>query len=124
MVAWTTTSQPLIGSNSQEYVPKKGFHKWTPNKRCMQRQFGKRSSTGMVPSSTRALVVSSSCRSHTHVVNLSAPIVHLGVPQKGVQHMEFERCLPSLPGNRPFLLAARAELIAQVLAPGHPIGNR
>ena len=30
MVAWTTTSQPLIGSNSQEYVPKKGFHKWTP----------------------------------------------------------------------------------------------
>ena len=29
MVAWTTTSQPLIGSNSQEYVPKKGFHKWT-----------------------------------------------------------------------------------------------
>ena len=23
MVAWTTTSQPLIGSNSQEYVPKK-----------------------------------------------------------------------------------------------------
>ena len=31
MVAWTTTSQPPIGSNSQEYVPKKGFHKWTPN---------------------------------------------------------------------------------------------
>ena len=23
MVAWTTTSQPLIGSNDQEYVPKK-----------------------------------------------------------------------------------------------------
>ena len=31
MVAWTTTSQPLIGWNSQDYVPKKGFHKWTPN---------------------------------------------------------------------------------------------
>ena len=31
MLACTTTSQPLIGSNSQEYAPKKGFHKWTPN---------------------------------------------------------------------------------------------
>ena len=30
-MAWTATFQPLIGSNSQEYVPKKGFHKWTPN---------------------------------------------------------------------------------------------
>ena len=34
LVAWTTTSQPLIGSNSQEHVPKKGFHKWTPKLRC------------------------------------------------------------------------------------------
>ena len=30
MVAGTTTSRALIGSNSQEDVPKKGFHKWTP----------------------------------------------------------------------------------------------
>ena len=36
MVSWTTTSQPLKGSNSQEYVPKKGFHKWTHKVRPAQ----------------------------------------------------------------------------------------
>ena len=31
MVAWATTSSPLIGSNNHQYVPKFSFHKWTPN---------------------------------------------------------------------------------------------
>ena len=36
----TTTSQPLMDPNSQDYVPKKGFHKWTPNWWCCCARIG------------------------------------------------------------------------------------